>query len=165
MGIFREFSFKCYGTQMQGVMMTKLSLTFFLSYSLCTSLAEWHHPAINLKMEFHVLQSSIGRRLSLQLQRSSFKGHIHLIHLLMGLLPERENNRLVPVKINVCSRCRDTDEVDVKSVFHTRRMGGRDVVKYGSSNSSEAHQEGHARRSSFMLKQNALKCRSIHHSN
>lgn len=39
---------------MLGVMMTKLSLTFFLLYSLCTSLAEWHHPAINLQMEFHV---------------------------------------------------------------------------------------------------------------
>lgn len=101
---------------MLGVMMTKLSLIFFLSYSLCTSLAEWHHPAINPQMEFHVLQSSIGSRLSLQFQRNSLRGHIQLIHLLVGLLPERTTG-LSPVKVNVCSRSRDMYEVGLKSVL------------------------------------------------
>lgn len=110
---------------MLGVMMTKLSLTFFLSYSLCTSLAEWHHPAINPQMEFHVLQSSIGSRLSLQFQRNSLRGHIQLIHLLVGLLPERTTG-FSPVKINVCSRSRDMYEVGVKSVL-TRRGWVREM--------------------------------------
>lgn len=56
-----NFPYKWYRAYGLGVVMTKFFfVSLFVSDSLCTSLAEWHHPAVNQQLEFHVDKSATG---------------------------------------------------------------------------------------------------------